>query len=298
MRLVITGATSMIGIALIKECIKNNTEVLAIVRNNPKRLKRLPNSNLVKVIYGNLDTLDELEVDGKYDVFYHLAWGPNIKEARDDCFAQKDNIKYTLNAIKLANKLGCHKFIGAGSQAEYGPTNGLINEEMECRPVNAYGICKLSASLLARHLCEQLNMSFIWGRIFSVYGTNDNDGTMLRYAIDKLINKEVASFSSGKQYWNYLYEDDAGKIFYLLGNKEVENGIYNIASNVSKPLKEYINECASMFDNAKCEFALKDNSNVYGLNVDANKTFKAIDYIPQVEFKDGIRKMIESIIDK
>lgn len=35
-KIVITGATSMIGIALIEQCIKKNIEVLAIVR---KKLK-------------------------------------------------------------------------------------------------------------------------------------------------------------------------------------------------------------------------------------------------------------------
>ena len=45
MRVVVTGATSMIGVALIKECIKNSDQVLAIVRKGTKRLNRLPKSD-------------------------------------------------------------------------------------------------------------------------------------------------------------------------------------------------------------------------------------------------------------
>ena len=41
-RVVVTGATSMIGVALIKECIKNGVEVLAIVRRQSVNLNRLP----------------------------------------------------------------------------------------------------------------------------------------------------------------------------------------------------------------------------------------------------------------
>lgn len=293
MKVIVTGATSMIGVALIKECIKNNCEVYAIVRDNTKRLNRLPKSDLITLIYSDLEHLSSIDLEGDFDVFYHLAWGPNVKSARDDCYAQKDNIKYTLDAITLAHKLGCKKFIGAGSQAEYGPNNGLIDTNSECHPVNAYGMSKLSASMLGGKLCEQLNMTFIWGRIFSVYGTNDNDWTMLRYAIDCFSNNEVAKFSSGKQYWNYLYEDDAGKMFYLLGSKEVEGGIYNIANNNSRVLREYIEECASLFDNPKYEFTLEDSNNVYGLNVDASKTINAINYIPETSFKTGMTKILK-----
>ena len=40
-RVIVTGATSMVGIALIKECIKHNVEVLAIVRKGSTKRKRI-----------------------------------------------------------------------------------------------------------------------------------------------------------------------------------------------------------------------------------------------------------------
>lgn len=296
MKVIITGATSMVGSAIVRNCIDNGCEVLAIVRKNTSRLTRLPESKLLKVIYYNLDELDQIKLDEKYDVFYHIAWGPNVKEFRDDCYAQKDNIKATLDAIKLASNSGCKKFIGAGSQAEYGPHNELIDTNTVCHPFNAYGMSKLAASMLGAKLCNQLNMNFIWGRIFSIYGINDNKGTMLDYAVNCYKNNEVAKFSSGNQYWNYLFEEDVGKMFYLLGEKHVESGIYNIASNESKPLKEYIREFADVFGtNFKYQLAEKDDSNVYGLNVDISKTKNAISYVPETSFKEGIKKIFDVI---
>lgn len=296
MKVIVTGATSMIGVALINQCLKNNDEVLAIVRENTSRMKRLPQSNLITLAYSDLEHLDELEIEGEYDVVYHFAWGPNVKSARDDCKAQEMNIKATLAAIDIAHKTGCKKFVCSGSQAEYGPNNDLITTETVCHPVNAYGITKLAASMLASKYCEQLGIDFVWGRIFSVYGTNDNSGTMLDYAIHSFMNGEVAKFSSGKQSWNYLYEDDAGKMFYLLGSTKVDSGIYNIASNESKPLKEYIQQCAKVYgDDAQYELAKENNQQVYGLNVDISKTIKAINYTPDTSFEDGIKKMIEAL---
>lgn len=40
-KIAVTGATSMIGIALIEECVKKNIEVSAIVRKT-KNINRLP----------------------------------------------------------------------------------------------------------------------------------------------------------------------------------------------------------------------------------------------------------------
>ena len=40
-------------------------------------------------------------------------------DGRDDSYTQLDNVKYTLDACKLAKKSNCSVFVGAGSQAEY-----------------------------------------------------------------------------------------------------------------------------------------------------------------------------------
>lgn len=298
MRVVVTGATSMIGVALIKECIKSGDEVLAIIREGTGRMERLPVSELIKIEYADLGTLDTVRGDGKpYDVFYHFAWGHTGKNERDNPLLQEENIHSALLAVKLANRLNCKKFIGAGSQAEYGQINGVIDANTRPNPVISYGIAKLSANMMSRRMCEQLGLIHIWGRIFSVYGTNDNEGTMLDYAIKQFIKGEKASFSAATQIWNYLYEDDAGKMFYLLGEKDVEGGIYLIANNESKILKKYIEEMIDIYgEEVSYEFAPTGaNSTEINLNVDINKTIKAIEYIPQITFAEGINNMINSL---
>ena len=44
--ILITGATSMIGVALIEQALANGTEVFAIVRKGTSRISRLPSSPL------------------------------------------------------------------------------------------------------------------------------------------------------------------------------------------------------------------------------------------------------------
>lgn len=293
MRVVLTGATSMIGVALINECISNGDTVLAIVRQGTSRLSRLPQSDLIQIEYSDLDNLDNVTGDGQpYDVFYHFAWGHTAKAERDLPLAQEDNIRTTLEAVTLAKKLGCKKFVGAGSQAEYGNYNCEITEDTIPNPITSYGIAKYSANMLSRRMCEQLDMKHIWARIFSVYGCNDNEGTMLNYAIDQFIKGEEAKFSAATQKWNYLYESDAGRMFYLFGVKDINSGIYHVAGNESQPLRKYIELIASKFDDAKCVFAKSEDSVVYGIEPNIEKSYNALGFKPEISFDEGINKVI------
>ena len=301
MRVIVSGATSMIGIACVRAYIASGCEVLAIVRKGTKRLARLPESSLIKLAYADLDTMDSVQGDGKpYDVFYHFAWSHTSKEERDDPLAQENNIRATLQAVQLAHRLGCRKFIGAGSQAEYGCIDGVITPDTPPQPIIAYGMAKLSSCMLSRRLCQHYGIQHIWGRIFSVYGINDNAGTMLNYAMDQFDHGEPAKFSAATQLWNYLYEDDAGAMFYHLGEKHVEPGIYCIAHTESHPLRSYILALQQIYgDGAVCEFAPVDHDvKLISLCVDIQKTVDAIGYVPQVSFPEGIGRILKARNDK
>ena len=47
-KIVVTGATSMLGLATINEAIKHSIEVLEIIRNHYNKIDRFPTNNLNK----------------------------------------------------------------------------------------------------------------------------------------------------------------------------------------------------------------------------------------------------------
>ncbi|WP_026496813.1 NAD-dependent epimerase/dehydratase family protein [Butyrivibrio sp. WCD3002] len=294
-KIVVSGATSMIGTALIDSAIADGTEVYAIVRPNTSRKSRLVEHDYVHSIVGSLDNLTDIDgIPDDCEVFYHFAWAGTSKEERDDARIHEKNIRYTLDAVELASRIGCRRFVGAGSQAEYGIVDGLINDNTRFAPVISYGIAKYASCILSRKLCEEKGMEHVWGRIFSVYGPHDNEWTMLKKAIDSFRRGEVVKFSAGTQPWNYLYESDAGDIFYSLGKIKVKPGEYPIADSKSRPLREYILKMMEVYGpDAKAEFASDDGRKLQGLEVDASKTFEAVGFEPKIKFEEGIRKMIE-----
>ena len=297
-RVAVTGATSMLGVALVKECIEHGIEVLAIIRRHSLHKDRLPDSELLVVCECNLDSLDDLDtfekMDRPYDVFYHMAWAYTAKEQRDNPVLQEKNIKYTLDAVRLAKELGCKKFIGAGSQAEYGKVDGIITPDTPVNPLTAYGMAKYAAGVMSKKLCEQCQILHIWGRIFSVYGRYDREGTMINYAIDCFLKGKTAKFSLATQMWDYLYEEDAGKIFFLIGERVSKNQVYCIAKGESRILKEYIMEIKDIFGLAACVFSEEiGGGDIISLQADVEAYVKDIGYQPQCSFRRGIRNLIE-----
>lgn len=292
-KIFVTGATSMIGVAFLETCIKQGIEMYILIRKDSKNNERLPiESSYIHYVYGDIENLDKLSLEGDFDSCYHFAWLGTDKIQRNSTEIQSKNIQITLELIKFAKKHGCQKFIGAGSQAEYGVVEGVITEETLYNPQTAYGISKLCAGKLGETLCKELEISFVWGRVFSVYGKFDNSFAMIPQCIDHLLNKKEYHLSACTQTWNYLYSQDCGEIFYLLGSTSNCSGFYNVAHPDSQELKAYLNTIAEIIKGSPY---LKFGTQA-GLGICPNvfKLQKDTGWKPQIKFEDGIKRILQS----
>ena len=299
-RIVVTGATSMIGAALIEECIKHDTEVYAVVRVSSGKQSRLPSGPKLHLVDCDLENLDRLseKIPEKCDTFYHIAWG-NTGEARNKSTElQSRNIFYTLQAVRAAAELGCRRFIGAGSQAEYGPMDvEKISPDSPVNPSTPYGASKLAAGHLAGMLCRELGMECIWPRIFSVYGKYEKETTMVASGLRKMLAGEPTEFTPAMQRWDYLYSRDAGRAFYLIGEKGKGGSVYCVGSGQARPLKEYIEEMAALTGAGKPGIGAKPYppGAVMNLCADIGTLTGDTGFIPEYTFEQGIRETIEWI---
>lgn len=296
-RVIITGGTGSIGIALIQKFISEKINVVVICREKSKRIARIPNSSYVTVIKCNIENIKDLPklIQGKYDVFYHLAWADTFGEGRNNIDSQMRNIEYTLAAVEVAAKLGCKRFVGAGSQAEYGRFEGSLNAMTPTFPENGYGIAKLCAGQLSRIRCRQLGMEHIWTRVLSIYGPCDGEKTMISTVIRQLLEGKRPSCTRGEQLWDYLYAKDAGTAFYLLGEKGKDQKVYCIGSGRAKPLKDYICCVRDMIDPqlpvgfGEIPYGEKQ---VMHLCADIEELTADTGFLPQYSFQEGIKETI------
>ena len=284
--------------ALIGLCIKNEVEVLVLCRKGSARAERIPDHPLVHVQFCDLAQMKEWQPCGseKYEVFYHFAWAGTTGAARNDMYLQNKNVEYTLDAVWLAKRLGCHTFIGAGSQAEYGRTTEKLNENTPLRPETGYGIAKLCAGLMSREMCRSLGMKHIWTRILSIYGPYDGENSVIMSSIRKLLKGEMPELTAGEQLWDYIYCEDAARAFFLLGEKGQDGAVYWVGSGEARPLREYM---YLLRDAVEPALPLGLGKLPYGerqvmyLCADIARLRKDTGFVPEVSFEEGIRRTVE-----
>lgn len=287
----------MLGVATIEECLKSGIEIVAVVHRNSKNFYRLPKSSALKIIEANLDELSTCTPDfNDADVFYHFAWAATTHEGRLNVDVQEMNIRYTLDAVRLAQRCGCQKFIFAGSQAEYGLSDKPLNRDTPIKPFTAYGVSKFAAGKLAEMLCNSLGLTFVWTRILSVYGSNDGANTLISYIIDSYKKNVLPVLTGCEQIWDYLHAEDAARAFRLLGECSTA-GVYVIGSGVGLPLKSYVETIYRLMKpNVPLIFGGKPyaENQVMFLQADISDLRRNTGFEPQISFEAGITRILNS----
>lgn len=297
-RVIVTGATGMIGASLIEQLIKDDIEVTAVVRPNSAKLANLVISPKVTVVECDVNSLLSLsdKLDGKYDIFYHFAWDGTYGNSRDDMFLQERNIRNTLEAVTLAHNLKCDVFVGAGSQAEFGFVDGVISDALPKNPITGYGIAKYTAGKLSALLCKQYGIRQSWGRIVSTYGPRDNSYTMVMSGIINMLEGKRMKFTKAEQVWDYLYGEDCARAFYLIGRYGKDGKAYTIGSGKTRLLREYI-EIIRDVVNPNLDIGIGElpyyPNQVMRLEADISELSKDTGFKPQIEFEEGIRRTMK-----
>lgn len=302
-RIVITGPTGAIGLALIECCIQQGIEVYAVVNPASGRILRIPKHELVHVVLCDMYRLEQLGelIPKGMDAFCHLAWASTTGSGRNRTDAQWRNIGAALDAVDAAASLGCKVFLGAGSQAEYGRVSGKLSPDTPTFPENAYGSAKLCAGQLTKIRCEQQGLRHIWTRILSVYGPGDGENTMVMSVIRQLPEGKVPELTKGEQMWDYLYSRDAAEALLLLGEMGQHGRIYCLGSGSARPLREYVEIIRDLVAPGR---GLNFGAIPYGENqvmylcADIQELQRDTGFTPKYTFEEGIRETLRWVRER
>ena len=301
-RVIISGATSSIGIALCEECVTNGIGVVAIIRPESSKCSLIPKSNLIEIVESELSDYDSINSEGIHaDAFFHLAWASTDgAAARDNTYDQADNIQAILKAVELAERYKCKVFVGAGSQAEYGRTDEVLTGDTACKPETAYGMTKLCAGMLSRLMCRQKGIDHVWTRILSAYGPNCSKRTVISYAVDTLLKGEKPILSDGRQVWDFIYISDVARALLACARSGVSDKTYVIGYGQSKLLREFLEEVRDILSPGQdMGFGERpyNADAVMHLECDISELTADTGFFPTVDFEEGIRRLANTYIE-
>jgi len=297
MKAIVTGASGFVGSAVVKELIKNDIEVLCVDRT--ANSERLPKSPLVKEVILSIENIEELEKivsQNEYDLFYHFAWVGSAGPLRKDEKIQTTNALWNVNCLRTAAKIGCKKFIGAGSIMEFEVHSAIYAQESKPGTPYIYGVGKVLAHELSKPIANEIGIDLVWAYITNAYGVGERSPRFINTTLRKIINNEKLEFTSGTQNYDFIYIDDVARAFYLLGIKGKANKGYVIGSGNAKPLREFILEMTN--ENAPNNPPHFGDVPFTGVNVpidvfDTTPIREDCEFIPKISFAEGTRRTIE-----
>ena len=293
----ITGATGFIGSAVLAELLAISSNVTVLLRPETDCTRLSLFNGLKTITYSNLishETVDALS-EHQPDIFIHCGWRGVGGQQRNEAFQITENIPVALEAVELAAASGCKKWIGLGSQAEYGNQNRRLDENASLQPTTLYGKAKLAAGIAALALCEARQMQGVWLRVFSTYGPDDAPYWFLPYVIQEFLGGRAPKLTKCEQLWDYLYVTDAARAI-IASAISSTNGVYNLGSGSSRPLRDYIEAIRSQLGSTlEPDYGAIHYrpDQVMLLEADITKLTSETSWLPKISLAVGIAKTIE-----
>jgi UDP-glucose 4-epimerase len=249
--ILITGATGFLGAHLARRLERESVIAGLLVRRSSDlwRLDPLPKN--ARLIYGDLQDLPVKELaEFAPKIIIHAAWHGVTNQHRNDPAQIALNIAPTVKLVQLAAEIGCPRFIGLGSQAEYGPLNRIISEDDPTQPTTLYGASKLAACHLTRALCGQLKVRWAWLRVFSTYGPMEDTSWLIPYLIRALLEGKKPALTGCEQRWDFLFGPDAADAIWSVASNPEANGLFNLGSGRGDALRHTVETLRDQIDPA------------------------------------------------
>ena len=247
----ITGITGFLGSNIARVLINNGHNIMATRRDS--------SSLTLCADYVNSVSWVDQDANGKWidlvsaelpEVIIHSAWIGVGHAERNDWDSQYQNVNYLNQVLSIAKASRSAKFIGLGSQAEYGTFNGMVTENHPVNPTEAYGGMKVICSSIVNQFCKYHQIDWYWLRLFSFFGKGESDNWLIPAMVKRMQTETEMDFTPGEQKYAYLFVDDLGLAINNIILAKENSGIYNISGKKLLTLKYLIESIRNKVNNS------------------------------------------------
>lgn len=294
---IITGADGFVGSFTVKHFVDNNCNVLALdIVEYPHRFTAGDNLTYMQCNITDIDAMLENISHGIYDTFIHFAWAGSAGNARIDYNLQIQNALNTVECLKVAKKLGCSRFLCAGSIMEYEVEAAIHSQGSRPGMGYIYGMGKHIAHCICKSVAANIGIDLLWPMITNAYGVGELSPRFVNTSLRKIINGEPLQFTSASQNYDFVYVSDVARAFYEVALNGKPFSEYIIGSGNARPLKEFILEMVSSCSpNSTPLFGeIPFTGTNMPLSIFAIDNIKNdCDFVPEVSFAEGTKRTMD-----
>src|SRR5260221_1965046 len=331
MKILVTGAAGFIGFHLANKLALLDHEIVGLdnindyysVELKKDRLAELgfnknditdskliqsskyKNLKFVKLALEDFENLDKIFSSENFDIVINLAAQAGVTYSLINPRAYiNSNIVGFFNILELSKNYSIKHLIYASSSSVYGMNKEYPFSETDRtdHPMSLYAATKKSDELFAFTYSYLHNINTTGLRFFTVYGPWGRPDMMPFKTVENVVNgKEITLYNDGHLWRDYTYVDDIIEgIVKLLGKDNLSKTegidwrIYNIGHGSPMENIEFINTIAKeVGKEALIKSAPAPKTEVDKTFANTGKLDNEVDYKPQTDVAEGIRKLVE-----
>lgn len=254
-RVLITGATGLVGSHLAALLVARGRRVSAIARRSSSRVRTQQLGVDTSIDWLEADVTDRVAVRAavaktRPEIVYHLAAYGVRSWDNDADTVLRVNVDGGSAITEAATAEGVRRVVWMGSGFEYGSgQDAPIDEKMPLAPTNWYAATKLAAWELARFYVRTAAspIEFVTARLFSTYGPTEHPRRLIPYVITQGLCGKLVELSAGTQRRDYLHVQDAAAALMLLGETPgIADCTFNIGSGEGASVRDIASTAVSI----------------------------------------------------
>jgi len=287
-KILVTGASGFIGRHTLNKLNDFGYEVYAI----SKQSKIYAECHWSNIDLFHFENVNNLIKTIRPTYLLHFGWSVSP----DDYWTSLDNFKWvnaSMNLIQTFHKYGGERIVAAGSCAEYDWKYGYLCENVTpLSYTSPYSVSKNSLQQLISSYATTVGISFAWGRIFWLYGPNEDERRLIPSLVKTLIQEKEFICRNGESIRDFLHVSDVADAFVHLLLSPVE-GTINVASGQPTKIKDIINHVAEQLGKLHLIKYISSIDETPLVLANISRLKKDLEWQPKVDLEEGINITIE-----
>jgi CDP-glucose 4,6-dehydratase len=243
-RVLVTGATGIVGSWLVRDLLERGAEVTALVRDDDPQSDffRSQTAGRCSIVRGDLarfaDCMRAINA-AENEVVFHLGAQTLVGVAvRDPLETFESNVRGTYNLLEAARRLAplVSSFVVASSDKAYGDAGGLpYDEDMPLAGRHPYDVSKSCTDLLGASYAHTYRLPVAIARCGNIYGGGDANWSRIVPGTIRSILRGTRPVlrGDGHSVRDYIYVRDVVSAYLLLAEAIVQDGLAGEAFNFS-----------------------------------------------------------------
>lgn len=308
-RVLVTGATGLVGSSLVKDLIAKKAYVVALVSDvDPySEMYRSGAANKVNIVNGRLEDYACLEraiSEHEIDTVFHLGAQAIVTVAyRSPLLTFESNIRGTYNlleACRIHSSL-VKRVVVASSDKAYGDVDVLpYTEDMPPLGRFPYDVSKSCTDLISRSYFETYNLPVVVARCGNIYGEGDlNWSRIVPGTIRSVFNNERPIIrSDGKFTRDYVYVKDVVSSYMMLAeqleNPKVAGKAFNFGPNNPYSVIEVVDAILTAMNRKDLAPKILDSvrAEIRDQHLDSKRAVETLGWKPTFSLEAGIKATI------